>query len=46
MKNPTPRAQMIDGFNEEWIHFESNDANVRKGSTSLNAVIAELVDRH
>ena len=46
MKNPTPRAQMIDGFNEGWIRFESDDAHVRKGSTSLNVVIAKLIDRH
>lgn len=46
MKNPTPRAQMIDGFNEGWIRFESDDTHVRKGSTSLDTVIAELVARH
>jgi len=45
MKNPTPRAQMIDGFNEGWIRFASDDANVRKGSTTLDAVMAELIDR-
>lgn len=45
MKNPTPRAQMIDGFNQGWICFESDDASVRKGSTSLDIVIAELIDR-
>lgn len=45
MKNPTPRAQMIDGFNEGWICFESDDAHVRKGSTSLNSVIARMVAR-
>jgi len=45
MKNPTPRAQMIDGFNEGWIRFASDDANVRKGSTALDAVMAELIDR-
>ncbi|NYE30353.1 uncharacterized protein YbjT (DUF2867 family) [Rhodanobacter sp. K2T2] len=46
MKNPTPRAQMIDGFNEGWIRFDSDDAHVRKGTTSLNVVIAKLIDRH
>jgi NAD(P)H dehydrogenase (quinone) len=45
MKNPTPRAQMIDGFNEGWIRFESDDANVRKGSTSLDTVIGQLLAR-
>ena len=23
MKNPTPRIQMLDGFNEGWIEFEA-----------------------
>ena len=27
MKNPTPRIQMLDGFNEGWIEFESGKAN-------------------
>ena len=45
MKNPTPRAQMLDGFNAGWIRFESDDAHVRKGPTRLNTVIAELIDR-
>jgi hypothetical protein len=25
MKNPTPRIQMLDGFNEGWIEFESGE---------------------
>lgn len=45
MKNPTPRIQMIDGFNEGWICFESDDADVRKGSTSLDTVIRALIAR-
>ncbi|WP_458071211.1 NmrA family NAD(P)-binding protein [Rhodanobacter sp. BL-MT-08] len=45
MKNPTPRAQMIDGFNQGWIRFESDDADVRKGNTALDTVIAQLVMR-
>jgi hypothetical protein len=24
-KNPTPRAQMLDGFNEGWIEFENGE---------------------
>jgi len=27
MKNPTPRIQMLDGFNEGWIEFEGGKAN-------------------
>ncbi|PRW89838.1 NmrA family transcriptional regulator [Pseudomonas simiae] len=41
--NPLPRIQMIDGFNEGWIDFEGNDAEHRKGSTTLNEAIAQLV---
>jgi hypothetical protein len=25
MKNPAPRAQMLDGFNEGWIEFENGE---------------------
>lgn len=45
MRNPTPRAQMIDGFNEAWIRFEGPDDAVRKGEISLRAVLATLVAR-
>jgi uncharacterized protein YbjT (DUF2867 family) len=45
MKNPTPRIQMLDGFNEGWIRFEGGEANIRKGSTRLETVIQTLVDR-
>ena len=37
--NPRPRAQMLDGFNEGWIEFESTPL---KGTTDLEAVLAEL----
>ena len=42
MKHPLPRMRMLDGFNEGWIDFESK-ATVRKGSTTLESVLAELV---
>jgi NAD(P)H dehydrogenase (quinone) len=45
MKNPTPRMQMIDGFNEGWIRFASDHAHTRKGRTALDTVIAQLVAR-
>ncbi|MFZ0517060.1 MAG: NmrA family NAD(P)-binding protein [Acidobacteriaceae bacterium] len=45
MKNPTPRIQMLDGFNEGWIAFESGEANIRSGSTPLKTVLQALVDR-
>jgi NAD(P)H dehydrogenase (quinone) len=43
MKNPMPRIQMIDGFNEGWIDFESGEANSRKERTTLEAVLRSLV---
>jgi uncharacterized protein YbjT (DUF2867 family) len=45
MKNPMPRVQMLDGFNEGWIEFEGGEANVRRGSKSLKTVLQALVDR-
>jgi uncharacterized protein YbjT (DUF2867 family) len=43
MKNPTPRIQMIDGFNEGWIEFEGGYENSVKGQTSLKTVLEEMV---
>ncbi len=40
--NPTPRAQMIDGFNEGWIEFESGEAGSMKGRTPIEAVLRDL----
>jgi NAD(P)H dehydrogenase (quinone) len=45
MKHPIPRIRMVDGFNEGWIDFEGRDAEQRKGSTTLDEVIARLVKR-
>lgn len=45
MKNPSPRMQMLDGFNEGWIRFESGDTPIRNGSTSLDAVIGQWLQR-
>jgi uncharacterized protein YbjT (DUF2867 family) len=44
MKNPTPRMQMIDGFNEGWIDF-ADSANVRRGSTNIDQAVATLIHR-
>jgi uncharacterized protein YbjT (DUF2867 family) len=44
MKNPTPRMQMIDGFNEGWIDF-ADGAHVRKGSTNIDQAVATLIHR-
>jgi NAD(P)H dehydrogenase (quinone) len=43
MKNPTPRLQMIEGFNEGWIEFEGRFEGSVKGQTSLNTVLEEMV---
>jgi uncharacterized protein YbjT (DUF2867 family) len=45
MKNPTPRMQMIDGFNEEWICFEGAEKEVRKGRVPLDMVLQSLIER-
>jgi uncharacterized protein YbjT (DUF2867 family) len=45
MKNPTPRMQMIDGFNEEWIRFEGAENEVRKGRVPLDTVLQSLIER-
>jgi uncharacterized protein YbjT (DUF2867 family) len=45
MTNPTPRIQMLTGFNEGWIDFEGGEANSLKGVVPLETVIRELVNR-
>jgi hypothetical protein len=40
-----PRIRMIDGFNEGWIDFESEATDVRKGTTTLQTVLASLVNQ-
>jgi NAD(P)H dehydrogenase (quinone) len=43
MKNPTPRIQMLDGFNESWIAFERDGTEYVLGETPFETVAAELV---
>jgi uncharacterized protein YbjT (DUF2867 family) len=43
MKNPTPRIQMIEGFNEGWIEFEGGFEGSVKGQTSLKTVLEGMV---
>jgi uncharacterized protein YbjT (DUF2867 family) len=43
MKNPDPRIQMLDGFNEGWIEFESGQSGSVRGPTELEAVLRGLV---
>ena len=45
MKNPAPRIQMLDGFNEGWIEFESGEAGSRKGRVELRTVLQRLIER-
>jgi uncharacterized protein YbjT (DUF2867 family) len=45
MKNPLPRVQMLDGFNEGWIDFESGPEATRKGRVTLESAIRALVPR-
>jgi NAD(P)H dehydrogenase (quinone) len=43
MRNPAPRAQMLDGFNEGWIEFESGEHGAMKGQTDIETVLRGLV---
>lgn len=45
MKNPIPRIQMLDGFNEGWIDFESGRAGTQKGRIVLEVVLESLIER-
>jgi NAD(P)H dehydrogenase (quinone) len=45
MKNPTPRMQMIEGFNAGWIDFADRGAHARKGSISIEQAITTLIQR-
>jgi uncharacterized protein YbjT (DUF2867 family) len=45
MKNPTPRIQMIEGFNAGWIDFADHGAHARRGSTSIDKAITTLIQR-
>jgi NAD(P)H dehydrogenase (quinone) len=45
MRNPTPRMQMIDGFNAGWIDFRGQGDGAITGRTDIDAAIASLVLR-
>jgi NAD(P)H dehydrogenase (quinone) len=45
MKNPTPRIQMLDGFNEGWIEFEDGENGSRKGMYALETALRALIQR-
>ena len=44
MKDPVPRIQMLDGFNEGWIDFEGDEDSIIKGQLALSTVVRKLVD--
>jgi hypothetical protein len=46
MKNPTPRIQMIEGFNKGWIEFEGGFESSIKGQTSLKTVLEDTAARN
>ena len=43
MKNPLLRIRMVDGFNEDWINFESGPEGTKKGTTTLTSALRSLV---
>ncbi|MBZ9857318.1 NmrA family NAD(P)-binding protein [Mesorhizobium sp. CA13] len=43
-RNPLPRIRMLDGFNEGWIEFHDQGLSSVKGTTTLESVIAGLVE--
>jgi NAD(P)H dehydrogenase (quinone) len=45
MKNPEPRIQMLDGFNQGWIDFEGAPETIRKGAIPLKTVLQSLLER-
>jgi NAD(P)H dehydrogenase (quinone) len=46
MRDPIPRIQMLDGFNEGWITFEGGGASLVKGNVSLAEVIRKFASEH
>ncbi len=45
MKNPWPRIQMLDGFNEGWIEFEGGQTGSRKGAVALKTALQAPINR-
>ena len=45
MKEPLPRMRMLDGFNEGWIAFEGEEADIVKGEVELETVLRALVSQ-
>jgi uncharacterized protein YbjT (DUF2867 family) len=45
MKEPLPRMRMLDGFNDGWICFEGDPADIVKGEVELETVLRDLVSQ-
>jgi uncharacterized protein YbjT (DUF2867 family) len=45
MKEPLPRMRMLDGFNEGFIAFESDEAGIVRGEVELETVLRGLVSQ-
>lgn len=43
MQYPQARMRMLDGFNDGWIDFEGEGTESRRGETTLDTVLQELV---
>jgi NAD(P)H dehydrogenase (quinone) len=43
--NFEPRIQMLDGFNQGWITFESDQSRTVKGVVEIESVLRELIQR-
>lgn len=41
MRNPLPRAQMLEGFNQGWLRFEGT---AQTGQVDLDTVLRELIE--
>lgn len=46
MKNPLPRIQMLDGFNQGWIEFDQSVKESRSGNISLDTVLNKITKKH
>ena len=46
MRNPAPRIQMLDGFNQGWLSVEGGDGvEAVTGATTLETVVRGLLAR-
>jgi NAD(P)H dehydrogenase (quinone) len=43
MRHPTPRMQMLDGFNQGWIEFENKEAGPIKGTVALQSALQAMI---